>query len=48
MNPDELRNAYQRVWLDAYLRRRQPRTRQQQEIDRLEAWWQLPEREERG
>lgn len=47
MNPDELRNAYQRVWLDAYLRR-QPRTRQQQEIDRLEAWWQLPAREERG
>lgn len=53
MNPDDLRNAYQRVWLKYYLNRPETvkqikaRAKREYEIEILEGLWALPEREER-
>lgn len=54
MDPDDLRRAYQRVWMDWFLNRRETtlqKERQQAiqreyEIECLKHMWALPEREE--
>lgn len=52
MTPDDLRNAYHRVWMKRYLNRgeslpfKSDSIRRQKEIEELEYYWNLQERGE--